>query len=116
MAKKEKMPDWHGFEISEGIISFAEKKVHYIEFLDEGVKDTRILYPKTPQEKEVECINFSVIYEDKEIVFSPIAKKLWKTLEELYPLTGKIFRIELQQGRRDVDNIYLVKEVEQELK
>lgn len=107
-------PKWHNIEASEGIVSFKDTKVHFIKFLDEGVQSTTILNENTKNEKEVDCVNFLVEHEGKEITFNPIAKKLFTNLKEFYPLTNRILRIELKEGRRDVDNVYLVSEMQNE--
>lgn len=106
-----KKPNWHDIEVSDGIVSFKEQNVQFVKFLDEGVKSTTTLNENTEKEKKVDCVNFLVEHDGKQITFNPIAKKLITTLREFYPLTNKVLRIKFNQGRRDVDNTYEVSEV-----
>jgi hypothetical protein len=110
MAKK---PDWFNdsdFD-KEPVVIFKTETVHFLTFLDEGVKGTSILTDDDGVEKKVPCVQYTVKENDKELMFNPISKQLIGDLKNLYPLTSREFRIELQKGRTKFDNYYDVQEI-----
>jgi len=109
-----KKPDWMNdsdFDI-EPVVIFKTETVHFLTFLDEGEKGTaKIIDKTTKKEKIIPCVNFIVNENGDEKKFNPIAKNLIKSLEMLYPLINRTFRIELVKGRTEIDNTYKINEL-----
>lgn len=108
------VPEWfNDSELeAEPVIIFKTELVHYLRFLNEGVKGTSQIKDNDGETKDVPCVNFLVSENGKEMKFNPISKQLIKELKESFPLTNKELRIELIKGRTNFENIYKITEME----
>ena len=103
---------------AEPIITFKDKLVHFLKFLDEGepaVAEVPTGFTDTegkPITKEIKAVKFNVDDGEGVKTYTPIAKKFINQLEELYPLTNSTLRIELREGRDKTQNTYLVQVIE----
>ncbi len=114
-----KVPDWFNDDdfIMENVVIFKNDLVHFLTFQNEGIKSSSTIETKfkdkegKPIIKTIPCVKYLVKEEKEEKNFNPISKQLINDLKDLFPLTNRTFRIELQKGRTDFENKYMIQEI-----
>lgn len=114
-----KVPDWFNdsdFDV-EPIVIFKTETIHFLTFLNEGIKgkskiEIKDNLGKVIETKEVPCVEYLVNENNDKKKFNPISKQLIGDLKLLFPLTDKTFRIELIKGRTSFENKYKITELE----